>query len=74
MFTHLKAHLMYTSYVEFQLWEDLGLESTDFQVSILGVCGSLKRTKIEQFLLLQDVVVLRGLILDDFHFGRVWWS
>ena len=40
-------------------------------VSTLGGCGSLERT---QFLLSDDVVVLKELIFNSFYIGRVWWS
>ena len=51
-----------------------GLERTDFAtVSTLRGCGGLERTNFEQFLLSEGVVVLKGLILNSFYFGRVWW-
>ena len=43
-------------------------------VSILGGCGSLERTDFEQFLLSEGLVVLKGLSLNSFYFGRLWWS
>ena len=47
-------------------------------VSTLGGCGGLERTDFEQFLLWKGVevgvVVLKGLILNSFYFGTVWWS
>ena len=50
-------------------------------VSILRGCGGLERINFEQFLLSEGavvgcggVVVLNGLILNSFYFGRVWWS
>ena len=33
-----------------------------------------ERTDFEQFLLSKGVVVLKELILNSFHFERVWWS
>ena len=38
-------------------------------VSTLGGCGGLERTDFSQFLLWEDVVVLKELILDSFYFG-----
>ena len=50
-------------------------------VSTLGQCGGrcggvvvMKETDFEQFLLWEDVVVMKELILNSFYFGTVWWS
>ena len=44
-------------------------------VSTLGGCGGLEGTDFEQFLLSEEcVVVLKELILNSFHFERLWWS
>ena len=50
-------------------------------VSAFRGCGGLERTNFEQSLLSEGVVVecggvvfLKELILNSFHFGRVWWS
>ena len=34
----------------------------------------LKELIFLQFLLLEDVVVLKELIFNSFYFGRMWWS
>ena len=56
-----------------------GLERTDFEQFLLwegcgGSSGGLERTDFEQFLLWDSVVVFKALILNNFYFGRVWWS
>ena len=43
-------------------------------VSTLGGCGVLKITEFLQYLCWEGVVVLKELIYNSFHFGRVWWS
>ena len=40
----------------------------------LGGCHSLGRTNFGQFSLWKDMVILKGLILYNFHFESVWWS
>ena len=44
----------------------------------MGGCGGIERTDYEQFPLWKGVevgmVVLKELILNNFYFGRVWWS
>ena len=42
--------------------------------STLGGCDGLGRTDFEQFLLWEDVVILKELIFNSFYFGWVWWS
>ena len=39
-----------------------------------GSSGGLERTDFEQFQLWDRVVVFKALILNNFYFGRVWWS
>ena len=41
-------------------------------ISILGECGGLERTDFQHFPLWENVVILKGLILDSFHIGRVF--
>ena len=43
-------------------------------LSTFGGCGGLERTDFSQFLLWENVVVLKELILNSLYFGRVWWS
>ena len=50
------------------------LKELIFTVSTLGGCAGLERTDFEQFLLWENVVVLKELILNSYYFGRVWWS
>ena len=51
-----------------------GLERTDFeQISTLGGCDGLERSDFEHFLLWQEVVVLKELILNSFYFRGKWW-
>ena len=46
-----------------------GLERTDYlTIYNLGGCGGLERTDLQQFLLLEDVVVLKELIFNSFYF------
>ena len=40
----------------------------------MGGCGGNEKTGFGQLLLWEGLVVLNGLNLDNFHFGRVWWS
>ena len=28
----------------------------------------------KNFILLEDVIVMKGMIFNNFFFGRVWWS
>ena len=59
-------------------------------IFILGGCSGLENNDFGKFLIQECVVVLKGLILDNFHFvrggvlkrlildnvhfGRMWWS
>ena len=45
-----------------------------FKSFSLRGCGGHERTHFEQFLLWEGLVVLKGMILNSFYFGRVWWS
>ena len=40
----------------------------------MGGYGGLVRTDFGQFALGVDVVVLKQLVMDDFHFRRMCWS
>ena len=55
----------------FPLGECDGLERPDFGYFFtLGGCGGLESTDFCHFFLWEGVVDLKGLILDNFHFGR----
>ena len=41
-------------------------------ISTLEGCGDLVRPHFGSFPLLEHVVVLKGVVLDNFHFGRMW--
>ena len=37
-------------------------------------CGGTERTDFNSFYLLEDVVVLKELVVNSFYVGRMWWS
>ena len=50
------------------------LESTDLEKKVnSGGFGGFHRTDFLQFLFWENAVVLKGLMFDAFHFGRVLW-
>ena len=44
---------------------------TDFT---LERCGYLDSTNFQQFLIWEDMVVLKEVIVNSFYFRQVWWS
>ena len=40
----------------------------------MGECGGLVRIDLGLFFLWKDMVILKGLILNNFQLRRVWWS
>ena len=50
-----------------------GLANSDFG-SISGCCGGLEMAAFCQFPLLEDVMALKGLIVDNFYFWQLGWS